>query len=90
METPPYNLALYRPWTPAEVPIGAWIREATEFARKYNYFSSIIGVTYDQIMTAENDTEEMFMFFKNAMNHEYSLDKGQTWQVCGILLVDLI
>lgn len=75
----------YRPWRPEEVPVGAWIRAATDFARRHGYFSSIIGVSISNIMTVEDSVEDMMMTFEKAFNnYEYSIDKGKTWKPCGV------
>ena len=75
-----------RPWKPEEVPVGAWIRAKNEATIKYNYFTTIIGVTSTDIVMAEETFEDMFDSFEKALTtSEYSIDKGKTWHPCGVL-----
>jgi len=75
-----------RPWKPEEVPVGAWIKSKNDFAKKYNYFTTIIGVTSRHIVTAEETIGEMFATFEKELERsEYSVDKGKTWHPCGVL-----
>ena len=73
---------IYRPWKPEEVPVGAWIKTNTY---DYNGFTSIIGVSNDEIMTMENSLEDMFITFSYALEKNvHSIDKGKTWLPCGV------
>jgi len=71
-----YTEPKLRPWTPEEVPLGAWIRE-----KQTGFPSLIVGVMSTLLCRGLGD----WINFKHLMEHyQHSTDNGATWKPCGV------
>lgn len=71
-----------RPWTAAEVPVGALLRGGRW---SNNVRVVIISVNHEGVGIPFSNGSYLMYDFQSLTKYEYSTDFGKTWQSCGIL-----
>lgn len=73
----------YRAWTADEVPVGCLIRDKSS-SNFHRHILIGVAAEYEKaVCIGQRGNYSLLRIFET---HEYSMDNGKTWQICGVLL----